>query len=99
MTKAQIAALYGKPGTGRNVGVASKRFKRSRVVTLIRETTDDGNTVLTKAHVKKSELGQFVGNVGSITRSRKGATRRKCNGWRKYDGYTNVEVVAYLARP
>ena len=94
MTKAQIAALYGKPGTGRNVGVTSKRFKRSRVVTLVRE---DG--VLTKAHVKKSELGQFVGNVGSITRSRKGATRRKCNGWRKYDGYTNVEVVAYLARP
>lgn len=43
------------------------------------------------------EFGAFVGKVGSIRRSRKGASRRLPNGRRKYDAPWDgkLDVVSY----
>lgn len=71
---------------------ASKASKPKQRKPLGKVLTSEGwQTVYKKTDY---DYGAFEGRVGSIRRSRKGATRRLANGRRYYINVTN-EVVAY----
>lgn len=56
----------------------------------------NGNLVYHAGQPTTAQVGAFTGKAGSITRTRKGATRRSGNGRRNYLD-TNGEVVMYSA--
>lgn len=84
LTPAAITALLAQGG-----------YKRKRTSTNYHYARIDG--ILTKVQGKPSAstIGKFEGKVGTVTRSRKGATRRKPNGSRTYIAPHDNEVVMY----
>lgn len=85
LDEAQVADLY-----------ASKQDKRkpAKGKGYVLLNTGDGIERQTIQRMGDYDFGSFEGKVGSIRRSRKGATRRVPNGSRKYVRMTN-EVIAY----
>ena len=59
--------------------------------------TENGLEKLPIAQAKAS-LGKFESRQGSIRRSAKGRTRIMPNGYARYNGITELDVVAYVSK-
>ena len=55
--------------------------------------TEDGWT--SYENLPRSLVGGYIGRAGSITRSRKGRTTRKANGFRQYVPNWDENIIAY----
>jgi hypothetical protein len=94
LSEAQLNELYAP----REVSKRSKasKGKQSKGTVIVRTSTG----VLEARKITKMgdhDFGAFVGKVGTMRRSTKGATRRMPNGSRKYQlaWYEEETVVAY----
>lgn len=71
----------------------TKRKSTSSRCAIIR--TENGLERVPMIEIKAADLGNFVGKVGSMRRSRKGRSYRAPNGSRRYLHGDGIEVVAY----
>lgn len=87
LTNAEVAALLSNPAQGRG----SKASKFALV-------SSDGQVErVALSSVSAADVGRFIGKTSGKSRGRKGNIRPKLDGWRKYDGVAEIEVIAYLA--
>lgn len=87
LSKAFIASLYAKP---------RKASKGANGAFYLLQKPGCTTLEMHAGAPSASQAGSFQGRVGSMRRTRKGATRRNPNGSRRYVNNTNQEqVVAY----
>lgn len=97
LSEDKIAELYAprsdKPRTG------SKGIKQGKGFVMVRNEGELEKQTITK--MGDHDFGSFVGKVGSMRRSSKGASRRMPNGRRKYESgwWLEDRVIAYKLKP
>ena len=98
LSEATIAELFASRDKRKQVKLLASKTKTSKGRALVRNSEGQLEWVLIEK-MGDFDLGKHVGNVGTMRRSRKGASRRMPNGKRYYQPHdfdTNgTEVVAY----